>query len=353
MLQWRLYPRSYRVYGLTDSPMAASTEILTPPRSSTWTMQTPLPRDVKVKLESGLEMSDVDKPPPQSVISLSSDEEASLVKLVPKIKVDVPPSKLSPPLSQVTVSVVPLLKELATKRGKKNILKKIDYSSIRHKRVEYLPAAFDGPVLFELPLAGKWSSNLQAKSMQGLHKRYHGHMCIKTMTTNITNNFGLSFRYSSCVGWLRCKNKECDFLKFVQKIFEDNKTEFEGCTVQVFLVDQPPPSDSTLVCKVCKKPSSCIATCKAKIYYVAGKGNQTRACIHIGTHHHSIKVGDYKGTKAEITSLIEEHVQMTPQATKSAVVLEASKTLIRSYLLQPEDALPKKLSMEKLDLVFD
>ena len=36
-----------------------------------------------------------------------------------------------------------------------------------------------------------------AKSMQGLDKRYDDHVWTKTM--NITNEFDMSFRYSSCV----------------------------------------------------------------------------------------------------------------------------------------------------------
>ena len=66
-----------------------------------------------------------------------------------------------------------------------------------------------------------------------------------------------------------------------------------------------------------------------------------------------MKVGDYRDTKEEINSLIEEQVENTPRATKSAVVLEASKILIGNYLLQPEDAPPKKLSMEELIPVLD
>jgi hypothetical protein len=118
-------------------------------------------------------------------------------------------------------------------------------------------------------------------------------------------------------------------------------------------VGQPPPAGSTLVCKVCKEPPACIATCGAKIYYVYGKLNQTRACIHVGTHDHPVKVGDYRDSKTEINSLIEEQVENTSRAKKSAVVLEASKVLIGSYLLQPEDAPPRKLTMEELVPVLD
>jgi hypothetical protein len=235
----------------------------------------------------------------------------------------------------------------------KKILKKIDYSMIRHERVEYLPAVFDGAVIFELSPAGHMAARSQAKSMQGMDKRYDGHVWTKTITTNIANDFGLSFRSSACVGHMRCNNKECEYLIRRPRIFQVNETEFEGCTLQAFVVDQTPPTESTLVCKVCKEPSACIATCGAKIYYVASKINHTRACIHLGTHDHLVKVGDYRDTKAEISGLIEEQIEKTPQATKSAVLLEASKVLIGNYLLQPDDAPPKKLTLEELVHVLD
>ena len=43
------------MYGLTDSQTVASNELFTPRSSSTCTMQTALPRNMKIKLESGLE----------------------------------------------------------------------------------------------------------------------------------------------------------------------------------------------------------------------------------------------------------------------------------------------------------
>jgi hypothetical protein len=64
-------------------------------------------------------------------------------------------------------------------------------------------------------------------------------------------------------------------------------------------------------------------------------------------------VGDYRDTKAEINGLIEEQIEKTPQATKSAVVLEASKVLIDNYLLQPDDVSPKKFTLEEFVPVLD
>ena len=120
---------------------------------------------------------------------------------------------------------------------------------IRHEKIEYLPAVFDGVVIFELPPVGDTAARSQAKSMQGMDKRYDNHVWTKTITTNITNDVGLSFRYSTCVGHLCCNNKECKYLNRRPHIFQVNETKFEGCTFQAFVVDQSPPTDSTLVCK--------------------------------------------------------------------------------------------------------
>ena len=122
-LFWSLHPGSYRVYGLTDSQMVASTELFTPRSSSTCTIQTALPRDVKVKLEPGLETPIVENVRFQSVLTLSSDEEVSPTKPPPQVIVGGNVPKVYP-LSQDTVSIVPLLKQLATMPGRKNILKK-------------------------------------------------------------------------------------------------------------------------------------------------------------------------------------------------------------------------------------
>jgi hypothetical protein len=147
-LFWSLHPGCFRVYGLTNSQMAASIEILTPRTSSTSTIQTPLPRNAKVKLEPGLDTPIVENVRFQSVVTLSYDEEASPKQAPPKVIVSGNAPTLKP-LSQDIVSILPLLKQLASMLGKKNIIKKIDYSVIRHEMVEYLHAVFDDAVIFE------------------------------------------------------------------------------------------------------------------------------------------------------------------------------------------------------------
>lgn len=88
-----------------------------------------------------------------------------------------------------------------------------------------------------------------------------------------------------------------------------------------------------MACKVCKEPPICVATCDAKTYYVSGKCNMTHVCIHLGSHDHPTKVGEYKGMKEKINSLIEEHINRIPSSTKSAIVLKANKDVLEKYLL--------------------
>ena len=88
--------------------------------------------------------------------------------------------------------------------GSKSVLKKIDYDKIKIQEVNYLPPRFDGTQLFVFPAAEVSSSQSRAKSMDGMDKQYNDHVWTKTQTTNITNDFGLAFRSSTCVGHLQC-----------------------------------------------------------------------------------------------------------------------------------------------------
>jgi hypothetical protein len=65
-----------------------------------------------------------------------------------------------------------------------------------------LPIVFDGDVLFELsPLL----LNAHGSSkMQGMDRKNDGHAWCKVITTNIENNFGLSFKKIRCLGHLHC-----------------------------------------------------------------------------------------------------------------------------------------------------
>jgi hypothetical protein len=71
-------------------------------------------------------------------------------------------------------------------------------------------------------------------------------------------------------------------------------------------VGQPAPTGSTLVCKICKVPPICVATCAARIYYVYGAANMTRACLHLGVHKHPVKVDEDQEIKERTCKLIDE-----------------------------------------------
>ena len=94
--------------------------------------------------------------------------------------------------SKFTLSIVQCLRTLASMPGRENILKKLDYNTLRIEKVNFLPPRFDGNVMFVLPPVGVWT---------------------KTYITIITNVMGLSFRSSICVGHLQCQNAQCDYLQ--------------------------------------------------------------------------------------------------------------------------------------------
>ena len=56
-------------------------------------------------------------------------------------------------------------------------------------------------------------------------------------------------------------------------------------------------------------------------------------CLYLGIHEQYVKDANYRNIKVKISSLIEDKIEKTPQAIKSVVVSEASKTLIANYFL--------------------
>ena len=194
----------------------------------------------------------------------------------------------------------------------KNVLKKLDYDSLRTVHAEFLPPCFYSDVMFVLPLVSNLALHTKARFMDGMDKRYDGHVWTKTLTTNISNNLNLTFCSSICVGHLQCQNPECDYLKRSCKTLALNDMEFDGFSKESFVVRGPPPIRSTLVCKICKDAPKCAAVCKVRIFYVHGDELSQRACIHLGYHSHPVKVGDYRHNRKKIDALIEEQVDRTP-----------------------------------------
>jgi ribosome biogenesis protein Nip4 len=104
---------------------------------------------------------------------------------------------------------------------------------------------------------------------------------------------------------------------------------------------------------ICKEPPKCIALCEAKIFYVHGKESSQRACIHIDTHQHPVKVGDCRDSRKRINALIEEHVERTPQATHITIVLEANKDIVGYIFLSGDNDTQRLLSLKELGHVFE
>src|ERR1700737_1150508 len=334
---WELRAGKYTVVGSPASQMEESTELLAPLRSSTADFSTP--PIISVKTEP-----DVD-----NVVDLSdsSTEDVSVRKadvhdspplfpsssyVTPSPSCSVPLSPSVPSTSKPPPPIVHCLRRLCSIPGSKSVLKKLDYDKIKIQEGYHLPPRFDGTQLFVLPAPEVSSSQSRAKSLDGMDKQYDGHVWTKTQTTNITNAVGLAFRSSTCVGHLQCQNPSCDYLQRAHRLSEVNDMEFDGFTKEPFPLSGIVPSGSTLVCRICKQPPKCIALCDAKIFYVHGKESSQRACIHIGTHQHPVKVGDCRDSRKRINALIEEHVERTPQATHSKIVLEASKDIVGEFM---------------------
>lgn len=300
---WLLKPGKYRVYGRLDSLLGASTEVLTARESSTSTIHTPV-RSL-VKLEPGLEiiheLSDdsENEDPPSSIVALP---HSNVLHSVSKCIAPLPSrnscpssSNLLPSPSQPdSTSVVAMLQKLASRKRSKSVLSRVDYSAIPVERVDFLPPEYNGDVIFKFPPLGCNSTQTVAKQLGGMDKRYDGHAWTRTITSNIMNDVGLSFRTSSCLGHLRCDNVDCDFFTRAHRTTPVNETEWEGIADKPFDIRSDIPSGSTVVCKVCKVPPVCLTTCPAKIYYVVATERMTRACVHLGVHNHLVKVGDYR-----------------------------------------------------------
>ena len=202
---WNLLPGMYRIYGLTESQFATSTQLRTPRRSSLCSMTAPYPVRVKV------EPADVD------VIELSKSSDSDIPTQRPVEPSHPSQCSLSsshscsprrefhpPPATQVEASgcVVDYLRRLASMPDQKSVLKLLNYSTLKTVYADFLPPRFDGDVIFVFPPISASASTSKAKAMDGMDKRYDGHVWTKTQSTNITNNLSLTFRSSICVGHL-------------------------------------------------------------------------------------------------------------------------------------------------------
>jgi len=132
-----------------------------------------------------------------------------------------------------------------------------------------------------------------------------------------------------------------------------NESKWEGMTPCVLDVGDLHPTWSTLVCRVCKQPPSCIAKCAVKAYYILGNRRMTRAFVYLGVHEHPVKDGELRDLQDRTRVLISEQTKRTPTATNSSNVLEATKELLEEPLLNQDGVHPKPLDFDDLVPVLD
>ena len=202
---WQLLLGKFIAYGL-KVPVHADSEHLPDlhPSSSSFQTATIL-RDVKVErteVHITLLSDDSDTEPRPSLKEGHQSPHVSIRSSSGNTQRTLPPADfdISSP------SVLQFLRALRALKGARNALSRLDYDRIPSYAVQTLPPKFNGDVIFELPPVSMLHMSTYAKGMSGMDKRHDGHVWSKTLTMNITNFQGFTFKTSSCLGHLRCTN---------------------------------------------------------------------------------------------------------------------------------------------------
>jgi len=89
-----------------------------------------------------------------------------------------------------------------------NELKFLDYNKIKNQIFYSLPITFNDDIIFEfLPIC---FLTAHFRQMQGMDRKYDGHVWCKLKTSNIKINFGLEFWSNQCLGHLCRLNDSCE-----------------------------------------------------------------------------------------------------------------------------------------------
>jgi hypothetical protein len=218
-----LLPERYRAFGLNTTLMATSTNHVSQP-SDMSSVQSPLLHSVKLEI-------------PNNLVNLSSD---SFAGAIPNISLPTPLNTplLAIPSAMSTQSLSSLLLVhlvIPTSLGHRAtpILVSIPMSwsaldtwlhfldpetnellltmtKLLITKCSTLPPSYNGNVIFELPPSHVIAFNSK-NTMDSMDKWFDGHTWCRTITSNIHNSQGLTFRKSSYIGQLVCNNQNCDF----------------------------------------------------------------------------------------------------------------------------------------------
>ncbi len=91
-----------------------------------------------------------------------------------------------------------------------NKLHNLDYNKIIILVVFFLPMTFNGDILFKMPPLSP--NNLSSLQMQGMDRKYDGHIWSKAITSNIKNNFGFNIKKVCYLGHLCYVKMDCNCL---------------------------------------------------------------------------------------------------------------------------------------------
>ena len=209
---WQLLPRKFTAYGLKVSVQADSEDLCyLYPLSSSLQMAT-IMKDIKVERTDPHITFLSDESNMEPLPSVKDGHQSSHVSIRSSSR-DAQCTLSLAHLDTSSSSVMEFLRALRTLKGSRNVLSRLDYDTILAYVVQTLPPKFNGDVIFELPPVYISHMSTYAKGMFGMDKRHDGHMWSKTVTTNIMNFQGFTFKTSSCLGHLRCTNSMCDFLR--------------------------------------------------------------------------------------------------------------------------------------------
>jgi hypothetical protein len=143
---WLLRPGRFRLYGLSESIMAASTELAPSLRSPSFINRTP--ESSRVKVELGVESitilsNDSDVSSPQDATPAKCRSASLPSQDVPNESPTCMSQTVLQPGLQSQSSILDYLKRLRFTKGSRNALKKVEYDTVQHLKVDYLPPIFN------------------------------------------------------------------------------------------------------------------------------------------------------------------------------------------------------------------
>ena len=230
---WYLRSGNYRAYGLPLHMPPLSAEIgsrqsagstVNRPFIPDTGMTSPLP-ECLARFPSNRTPTIVKVEKLDTIIELSSESKGESPTLIPTLKLgplqrgseenNPGPSawttpystRLQPSISYSQLHRIPInhrsimecLKGLSNLHHSRNELSTMDLGTLTHQQMEFLPPAYDGDAIFELPLCRPSSSSLAAKNLEGMDKHSDGHPWCKLVTTNIHNSDNLKFHKFFCL----------------------------------------------------------------------------------------------------------------------------------------------------------